>query len=592
MKSFGWALAWVCFASVAGVSGAGYADPTALLAAPGGERLWVAAGGRDEIVVVETAAPHVDARWPLPGSPTGLALGPDGVSLYATLGAAGPGSVVELDARDGRVRGHWTAGHAPLAPVLLEEGRVLALARRFEGVVALHALPGGRELATIPVGREPVVLLAGGDGRSLWVVNQLPEQAATDAHVAAAVVRVDLATGRVDARVPLPNGSSSARGATLSPDGALLMVTHVVGHYQLPTNQLERGWMNVNALSVIDTREARRLGTLLLDDPTRGAANPRGVLVTPGAQDLVVALSGTHELSIFPFRALLDRLAAAGGDEGAWDHDLLSMRTVGRRRLALPGRGPREVAWAAGRIWAAEYFSGTLVGLEPEGEGRAEVVLELAPERIEPDAVRRGEEAFFDAERCFQAWQSCASCHPDTRVDGLNWDLLNDGVGNPKQTRSLVLSPATPPVMALGVRAHAGVAVRAGFRFIQFAGVDEAVAADVDAYLDSLRPILPPPVDLELARRGEQIFDRLGCGECHPAPHGTDGQLHPIRHATGTDRGRDFETPVLRELWRTAPYLHDGRAAGLEEALRIKSKAASELEASELGALVAYLRSL
>jgi len=33
----------------------------------------------------------------------------------------------------------------------------------------------------------------------------------------------------------------------------------------------------------------------------------------------------------------------------------------------------------------------------------------------------------------------------DARVDGLNWDLLNDGIGTPKDTKKLVLSTKHRP---------------------------------------------------------------------------------------------------------------------------------------------------
>ena len=40
-------------------------------------------------------------------------------------------------------------------------------------------------------------------------------------------------------------------------------------------------------------------------------------------------------------------------------------------------------------------------------------------------SVRRGEILFHDASDCFERWQSCASCHPDARADGLNWDRVH-----------------------------------------------------------------------------------------------------------------------------------------------------------------------
>jgi cytochrome c peroxidase len=39
--------------------------------------------------------------------------------------------------------------------------------------------------------------------------------------------------------------------------------------------------------------------------------------------------------------------------------------------------------------------------------------------------------------------------------------------------------------------------------------------------------------------------------------------------ATGRDREKnmEFDTPTLIEIWRTAPYLHDGRAVTIKEVL-------------------------
>ena len=111
----------------------------------------------------------------------------------------------------------------------------------------------------------------------------------------------------------------------------------------------------------------------------------------------------------------------------------------------------------------------------------------------------------------FQGWQSCASCHDDDgRVDGLNWDLLNDGIGNPKDTKSLVLSHRTPPAMSLGVRATAEIAVRSGMQNSLGSTLPEQVAAAMDAWLKSLKPAPSPHLVngrlSESARRGEKVF--------------------------------------------------------------------------------------
>ena len=86
----------------------------------------------------------------------------------------------------------------------------------------------------------------------------------------------------------------------------------------------------------------------------------------------------------------------------------------------------------------------------------------------------------------------------------MNWDLMNDGVGNPKNCKSLLYSHVTPPNMISGIRAKAEVAVRAGFRYIQFYEPEEEMAECVDAYMKSLRPVPSPYlVDGELSEKAK-----------------------------------------------------------------------------------------
>jgi len=123
---------------------------------------------------------------------------------------------------------------------------------------------------------------------------------------------------------------------------------------------------------------------------------------------------------------------------------------------------------------------------------------------------------FNDARICFQNWQSCASCHPDGRADGLNWDLLNDGTGNPKQTKSLLFSHKTPPSMITGIRSNAETAVRAGLRHILFSEQPEETAAAMDTYLRSLKPVPSPYLRngklSEAAKRGKKLLKRPAAG--------------------------------------------------------------------------------
>jgi cytochrome c peroxidase len=220
----------------------------------------------------------------------------------------------------------------------------------------------------------------------------------------------------------------------------------------------------------------------------------------------------------------------------------------------------------------------------------------LNPDRFETSA-HIGERIFNDANNCFQNWQSCNGCHPgDARVDGLNWDLMNDGIGNPKNCKSLLFSHVTPPSMISGIRESAEFAVRAGFRFIQFFEIDEASAVHVDNYLKSLRPVPSPYlVNGKLsakAVRGRTVFENLRCDACHSGPYFTDMKMHRIGDDIEFEKG--WDTPTLIEVWRTAPYLFDGRAATLEEVFTIHKHGVDpeKITREEMEALVEYVKSL
>jgi cytochrome c peroxidase len=121
-------------------------------------------------------------------------------------------------------------------------------------------------------------------------------------------------------------------------------------------------------------------------------------------------------------------------------------------------------------------------------------------------------------------------------------------------------------------------------------------------------------------RIGLWVFDSKGrCWRCHVQPNFTDEQFHntgvgaaggeptdPGRMAvTGDARDRGaFKTPTLRGLVHTAPYMHDGSLATLEEVVAFYRRGGNrnpwvdaeleplELTDDEAAHLVAFLRAL
>jgi cytochrome c peroxidase len=237
--------------------------------------------------------------------------------------------------------------------------------------------------------------------------------------------------------------------------------------------------------------------------------------------------------------------------------------------VPLKGNGPRALAVIGSTLYAAEYFTGTLgvVALAAAGHPDSRSI-KLGGD-LPLTAERRGEMLFHDAQYCLEKWLSCSSCHPgDGRPDGLNWDLMLDGVGNAKNTKSLLLSHRTPPTTVTGLRPNAEASVRAGFRYIQFAERPEEDAVSVDAYLKSLRPAPSPYLEdgrlSAAAERGKQVFEKTGCRSCHAGTLYTDMRKHNVGTGRGQEEGIEYDVPTLVEIWRTAPYLHDGRSPTLK----------------------------
>jgi YVTN family beta-propeller protein len=603
-SALGGLLVWLGMTLLAGCRTETPLSPTAIVAARDGRTLWVACATGGAVMEL-SAEGGVRRRFPLPSAPSGLALSPDGRTLAITC-AAPRSTVCLLDVERGEITARWAAGHTAMAPVFSPDGGTLYVCHRFDDDVGVLEVRSGKMWARIPVVRQPVAAALTPDGRRLFVANHLPAGAADRDVVAAGVSVIDPAARAVVANLTLPNGAGLVLGVAVSPDGRHVAVSHNLARFQLPTTQVERGWMNSAALSFIDVAAMRVAATVLLDEVDAGAANPWAVAWAPDGAKVVVTHAGTHEVSVIDAPGLLRKVAAVTGG-GATAKDVsgdLTFLLGLRRRVALQGNGPRALTVAANRAWVADYFSDAVESIELGSKESTSRRVAMAPPR-EESSERRGERHFNDATRCFQHWQSCATCHSwDARVDGFNWDLLNDGVGNPKNSKSMLFAHRTPPAMSTGIRDSAEMAVRAGFRHIQFAAQTEDVATAVDAYLKSLRPVPSPWLEggrrSAAAERGRRVFadEGVGCAGCHPGRDFTDLRSH----AVGTANAREpadtrFDTPGLVELWRTAPYLHDGSVATLRELFAGRNGTdrhgrTSRLSTAEIDDLVAYLLSL
>jgi cytochrome c peroxidase len=156
----------------------------------------------------------------------------------------------------------------------------------------------------------------------------------------------------------------------------------------------------------------------------------------------------------------------------------------------------------------------------------------------------------------------------------------------------------------------------AGSRSQSLGDPKAGLSADLDAlaaYLESLREFAPSPhrtVDgglTPVAETGKALFQSRKCDQCHGGGALTDSinaaenPLHDIGTIRQPESGQrlngpliGFDTPSLRGIWNSAPYLHDGSATSLEEAVTAhRSEAAGGvLSDEELAALAAFLQQL
>jgi cytochrome c peroxidase len=249
--------------------------------------------------------------------------------------------------------------------------------------------------------------------------------------------------------------------------------------------------------------------------------------------------------------------------------------------------------------------------------------------------IDQGRQLFFDRRLSRDGSVSCASCHDPTRAfsDGRAVAvgvfgrrgrrnapaLINRGYGRlffwDGRARSLeqqVLMPiADPNEMDLPVDDAA-----------RRVGVDPDELARALATYVRTRLFGDSPYDRlaegdvhalsEEAQHGLAIFRGKGnCTACHVGPNFSDEKLHNTGIAwngvslsdIGGGRG-DFKTPTLREVARTAPYMHDGSLATLDEVVDFYDRGGRsnpnldpeihplKLTSEDKAALVSFLRAL
>jgi PKD repeat protein len=263
-------------------------------------------------------------------------------------------------------------------------------------------------------------------------------------------------------------------------------------------------------------------------------------------------------------------------------------------------------------------------------------VTTVATEPLAP-AVLRGKQIFYNAnDRRMNrdGYIACASCHLDGDSDGRVWDFTDQGEGL-RNTIALTgrggmrqgfvhwsanfdeIQDFEHPIRSFfgGTGFMSDAAFGSGTRDQTLGDPKAGVSSDLDAlaaFVGSLADVSASPFRnpdgtlTAAAQTGKALFAQLGCATCHQGAEFSDSaaaNLHDVgtlRPTSGSRLGgplTGIDTPTLKGIWETAPYLHDGSASTLLDVLTTRNPAGLHgatlgLAAAQREALVAYLQQI
>ena len=580
-------------------------NPRTLAIAPDGT-VWTVNQNDATISLVDGGTVRERARIALPyaSRPYGIAFDPRGDAAYVTLQATG--RLLKINAGDGTLERAVDVGPTPRGVAVSADGSRILVTRYISPVdhgvvteVDARSLKVVRhfELAIDPGPDSPV----GGRG--------VPN------HLAAIAIAPD---GR---RAWIPSKKdNTGRGLHLSGEALTFESTTraIVSQLDLDANR--------------EILAARRD----LDNRAMAVA----VAFDPGGEHAFIALQGSNAVDVLDARtgALTTSISGTG---------------LAPQGLAVDRHGRLFVQNFLSRDIAVYHVSDVSRGREMPLLARV-ATIEREPL---PDVVLSGKKIFYNAadrRMSRDGYVSCAGCHIEGGSDGRVWDYSDRGVhgGGLRNTKSL-LGPAGMAHGPLHWRADMDeiqdfeILLRTtlqGRGFVSDAVFDArranwvfgpssaGLSPELDAlaaYLATFDAVNPSPhrqpggVMTAEALAGEFIFHsgETGCARCHSGARFTDSSLQrepagesrdsPALPFTVHDVGTlsraagDFrrnalqalDTPTVKGVWETPPYLHDGSAATLMDVITARNPddrhgRTSQLTPSEKAQLVAYLKQL
>lgn len=566
------------------------AEPTRLAIAEG--RVYATLRGAGEVVMVDTTGnqPVVAGRAEVGAEPYDL-IASNGV-LYVSLSQEG--AVVALDADTLAPLGRYEVGGEPRWLTLADGVLLVAHVDRPE-LTAIDLATGALEAVALPTvqrftDRRCVP-------RALDVrISGAPAFDAASGELFVPAVYVDTQLAEFPENLPSNDrgvfeacGELDAVSANLPPPG------EIPPYYAPPVPPESAGKVGRFNAAVVGIHLANHT-TRVLAVSTRDPVANRAIRGVPGDVSLRGSGPDLQALVPLPSAGMVVHLAV----NGARTTEVVGGFETRHRGLIEATVGVSSATWGSNKIVAWSPVARQLhrfpVPSQPNALDNAEGLQQPAPASSLPASVLAGRELFFTSQDtavvAAGSGASCAACHVDGRTDGFTWKFED----MPRQTPTLAGDiTATTPLTWLGEvdtvmeEIDLTTTLRMGGT-----GLEVRHARELAAFVDNTRDLLRPTVTDDLADTvalGREIFERadVGCATCHVGASGTDGEVHAV---FGFDEPTN--TPSLKGVGGTGPYLHDGSALTMRDVL-IRARDGSmgdtsSLSEAELVALETYLR--
>ena len=537
-------------------------------------------------------------------------------------------TLVDLDSTS--VISEIMVGRDPQSISFHPQSSAAFVTNRFDDTVSVIDLFERRVVATIPVPDEPFGVVTASSGVLFVSCDGADTIEVID--VATSALLKSIKTG------PRP------RGLALSPDESLLYVTHFsTGRLSV----IDTASLELDA--VIETGLDHNLSNSIALNPdgsraylpqTRSNSSNPALLFDSTVFPIVSTIDLESGLNLHSERIHLDIAdepinmpfdSLLVGDQtlyvlnaGSNDISVIDLGSMTAFAHLEVGENPRGLVLSADQatLFVNNSLSGTITVIDTQNQ---QITNEIKVTEIAlTQSLLNGKRLFHSTDRKDLAkdqWISCATCHFDGEMDGHTW-FFPDG---PRNTTSLLGVNETLAIhwsgdldelqdVEITIRdIQAGTGLTDGGDNCDPAcdqGPPNAGRSqdldDLAAFMASLE--FPPNPNLgeggqrsEAAIRGKVLFESesTGCSACHIPPLYTDLAKHDVGTGAGSGelKGTNFNTPSLRGIYKTAPFLHDGSAETLLAVLTGQNPgdlhgATSHLTESELTDLVAFMASI